>query len=124
MVMPSKYDPSYCEAVIEHCKDGSSITSFGASVGVSRTTITNWQHEFPKFGEAVQIAKAHAAAWWEERARLVVANGGTSAQSTLCMFGMKNMGREDWADRQEVEHSGKDGTPLGFKVTFGSADGG
>ena len=112
MVMPSKFLPEYCEAVIEHCKDGASITSFGASVGVSRTTITNWQHEFPDFAEAVQIAKAHAAAWWEKAARHTAVTGDGNA--TLCIFGMKNMATDDWRDRKEVEHSGKDGGPIHF----------
>jgi hypothetical protein len=104
---PSKYDPSYCDAVVEHMKDGASLTSFAASIDVARSTINEWIDAQPQFSEAVKRAKAHCAAWWEEKARGGAVGG--NANPTLCIFGLKNMARDDWHEKQEIEHSGEIG---------------
>ena len=102
---PSKYDPAYCEQVVEHCSDGSSLTSFAASIGVCRDTITEWASKHSEFSLAAKRAKAACAAWWEKTARKNAVDGGGNA--TLCIFGLKNMGAEDWRDKVETEHSGE-----------------
>lgn len=103
---PSKYDPAYCDAIITHCRDGASITSFAASIGVCRDTITNWANEFPEFFAAVKRAKAAAAAWYDKQAR-DVASGESKGNPTLCIFGLKNFAPDDFRDVQETKHSGE-----------------
>jgi hypothetical protein len=107
---PSLYREAYCQDMINHCVDGSSITSFAAEIGVSRECITEWGRVHPEFSLAVKKAKAKAAAWWEKAGRKVATEGGGNA--TLCVFGMKNMGGDDWSDTFKNEHTGKDGEPL------------
>lgn len=102
---PSKYDPSYCDELIEHMKDGASLTSFAASIDVCRDTISEWANVHPEFSAAVKRGKAKCAAWWEETAR-GGATGG-EANPTLCIFGLKNMAAEDWRDKHDHEHSGE-----------------
>ncbi len=101
---PSKYDPAFCDDIVEHCKDGSSITSFAASIDVCRDTVTEWAKVHPEFSLAVKRAKAHCGAWWEKTARTNATEGGGNA--TLCIFGLKNMAEEDWRDKVENHHSG------------------
>lgn len=101
---PSKYDPAYCQAIIDHCTDGSSLTSFAASVDVCRDTVSEWTKAHPEFSVAAKIAKAKACAWWEKQGRTIAEKGGGNA--TLAVFGMKNMGGDDWRDKTETEHSG------------------
>lgn len=101
---PTKYDPAYCEQVIEHCRDGASLTSFAAEIGVARSSINEWMEHHPAFSEAVKVAKAVCAAWWEKTARANAVEGGGNA--TLCIFGLKNMAADDWRDKVETEHSG------------------
>lgn len=101
---PTKYEQRFCEEVIEHMKDGASLTSFAAEIGVARSTINEWIDNQPEFSEAVKIGKARCAAWWEKLSRQNAAEGGGNA--TLCIFGLKNMAAEDWRDKQEIEHSG------------------
>lgn len=101
---PSVYDPAYCAKIVEHCTSGASITSFAASIGVCRDTITNWGNERPEFLAAVKRAKAAAAAWYDERARGVATDNKGSA--TICIFGLKNFAPEDFQDVQETKHSG------------------
>ena len=105
---PTKYDPKYCDQIIEHMKDGASMTSFAASIMVARSTINEWMANNPEFSEAVKIAKANCAAWWENLARNNAATGDGNA--TLCIFGLKNMAAEDWREKQEVDHTSSDGS--------------
>jgi hypothetical protein len=101
---PSKYDPAYCEQIIEFCADGSSISSFAASIGVCRDTISEWGTEHPAFSAAVKVAKAKVAAWYDKTGRKIATEGGGNA--TLCIFGLKNFDASDFRDVQEQKHSG------------------
>lgn len=103
---PSKYDDAYCRQIVEHCQGGASITSFAASIGVCRDTITNWGNEHPQFFAAVKRAKAAAAAWYDTQARLA-ASGEGKGNPTLCIFGLKNFAPDDFRDVQEQKHSGE-----------------
>ena len=85
-------------------KDGASVTSFAAEIDVSRATINVWAGNYPEFLEALTRAKAKCLAWWEKAARMAAVDGKGSA--TMIVFGLKNMGADDWQDKREVEHSG------------------
>jgi transposase len=104
MARPSLYDPAYCEGIVEHCRDGSSITSYAAEIGVCRDTISEWASVHEEFSVAVKRAKAVCGAWWEKTARSNATDGKGNA--VLCIFGLKNMAPEDWRDKIETEHSG------------------
>lgn len=101
---PSKYSEAYCAEVIAHMAEGASLTSFAAEIGVDRSTIAEWTRAHPEFSLAVTRAKAKCLAWWEKQARKLASTG--TGNATMCVFGLKNMGGEDWRDKTEVEHSG------------------
>lgn len=101
---PSKYDPAYCEQIIAFCEDGSSLSSFAASINVARSTLNEWMEHDPEFSEAVKAAKAKVAAWYDKTGRKIAENGGGNA--TLCIFGLKNFDGEDFRDKVETELSG------------------
>lgn len=103
---PSKYDPAYCDAIVEHMRDGASILSFAAEIGVGRSTIQEWEKEHPAFSVAVTRAKAACAAWWEKQGRKLAQDGGGNGQSTMVIFGLKNMGRDEWSE--SIKHVGGD----------------
>lgn len=96
-----KYKPEYCELVIERAKEGRSLESFSAFIGAGRTTVYDWRQRYPEFEEAVQIAKLHQQAWWEDRA-LDIATGAKGSH-VLVMFALKNVDPVNWRDRQEIE---------------------
>lgn len=116
MARPSDYDPAYCEQLIERSGEGLSLTAFASEIGVARSTINEWMRVHPEFSEAVNQAKAKALAWWEQQGRKIVKDGGSSAQATLAIFGMKNMGGEDWRDVKSTELTGRDGGPIEHKA--------
>ena len=106
---PTKYDPKYCQMVIDHMTDGSSLTSFAAEIDVARSTINEWMYNNPDFSEAVKRGKAKCAAWWERAGRLG-AIGAMDVNPTLVIFGLKNMSPDDWRDKQELDHTSSDGS--------------
>ena len=93
---PTKYDPKYCEMIIEHMSDGASMTSFAAEIGVARSTINEWGEKNPEFSEAINVARSAAV-------------GGESTPA-IVIFGLKNMSPEDWRDKQEIDHRSTDGS--------------
>ena len=105
---PSDYKPEYCNAVIEHMKEGASLTSFAASINCARSTINVWMEANPEFSEAVKAGKAQCAAWWESIGRKNAVEGGGNA--TLVIFGLKNMAGDDWREKQEIDHTSSDGS--------------
>lgn len=114
---PTDYEERYCTEIIEHMKDGSSMSSFAAHIGVARSTINEWGYNHPEFSEAIKIGKAHCAAWWEKVARANALSG--SGNAALTIFGLKNMAPEDWKDKQEFDHT-SGGKPMTLSDFYGS----
>ena len=109
MARPTKYEQRFCEEVVEHMKDGASLTSFAAEINVARSTINEWMDANPEFSEAVKRGKAKCAAWWEKQGRSG-ATGNKDINPTLVIFGLKNMAAEDWREKQEIDHRSTDGS--------------
>jgi hypothetical protein len=101
---PTLYKPEYCDAVVAHMAGGFSLTSFAASVGVCRETVSEWCRVHPDFSVAAKRGKAVCAAWWE-RVNANLAQTG-QGNATACVFGLKNMAADDWRDKHEHALSG------------------
>lgn len=99
------YDPSFAEAIIEKMSDGYSLGGFAGQIGVARRTINKWMELHPEFEEACSRAMAVRQLWFEDRFLEVCKTGGSQAQPI--MFGLMNAGREDWKQKQEIEHTGQ-----------------
>jgi hypothetical protein len=113
---PTKYDPAYCDAVVEHMAEGASLTSFAASIGVCRDTISEWAVKHQEFSAAVKAGKAKCAAWWEGLARSNAVSGEGNA--TLCIFGLKNMAAEDWREKSLIGSDPENPLPASFSVNL------
>lgn len=110
MGRPTKYDQSYCDMVVEHMREGASLTSFAAEIDVARSTINEWMSAFPEFSEACARAKAKCAAWWEKVNRSL-AQSGTGNHGAV-KLGLTNMAPDDWREVTRQEHSGPEGKPI------------
>jgi hypothetical protein len=99
---PSKYDPRYCDEVIETMALGLSLTAFAGDIGVHRGTINEWMGEHPEFSEAVRVGKAKRTAALERG--MLGAESGPAV--TARMFALKNADPEEWREKQHIEHSG------------------
>jgi len=109
---PTAYRPEYCERIVELASEGYSLAAVAGKLGVARDTLLAWTYDHPEFKEATARAKAIRTAWYEDRAREVMKNGGTGAQATLIAFGLRNHAPEDYADTSRHEHSGPGGGPI------------
>lgn len=102
---PTKYDPAYCQQLVDHMALGASVQSFAAEIDVARSTINEWASVHPEFSEALSRGKAKCAAWWEKVGRNLACTGDGNA--SMVIFGLKNMSDGDWRDKTETEHSGE-----------------
>lgn len=106
---PSKYDPAFCEQVIEFGKQGYSKAEMAAALEVTRTTMDNWAAEHEEFLDAVQCASEFSLAWWEGKGRQNLTTAGFQAS----LYSKAMSGRfpaEPY--RERFEHTGKDGAPI------------
>jgi len=113
---PTTYKSEYCQMIIDHMSEGASITSFAAEINCARSTINEWMDKNPEFSEAVKVAKAKCAAWWERVGRQNAVEGGGNA--TLVIFGLKNMSPDDWREKQEIDHTSNGETIKTFSEMY------
>ena len=108
---PSLYDKKYCQMLEEHMSKGLSYETFGASIGVCRQTVFNWEKN-QEFLDAKKRAFDACQLFWEgigvegiwNHPNEKVLNTGNY------VFQMKN--RFKWTDRVEVQGSGDEDKPL------------
>lgn len=118
---PSMYDPSYCEKVIELGKKGKSFEQIAAQLDVSYRTLCRWRDEHEEFCHALEEAKAHEMAWWEEQAQAYLVNvyQGNSINASLWSRSMAARFPNKYSDRVKQEISGPDGKELkGVELIF------
>lgn len=110
MPLPSKYDPKFCELIIEEMAQGKSMMAFAGEQRVARSTLQKWSEAHPAFKEAIAQGKEACAAWWELRGRETAKTNKGNA--TMITFGLKNMAQAEWQDKKSVETTGKGGGPI------------
>lgn len=98
---PSKYDPSFCELVLDMGAAGKSKAQMAHAIGISRQTLDNWTVAHPEFLDAVKTAGDWALAWWQT----VGVNNLTRMgfNGTVYIWEMKNRFHADYKDRHTVE---------------------
>ena len=109
---PSKYDPKYCEMLIEHMSKGYSFESFGAVIGSNRDTLYEWAKRHSEFSDAKKHANDRCLEFWEKQGieGLYSYEDGPKLNSSVWIFNMKH--RHRWRDRHEEEEK-KEGIDLG-----------
>lgn len=105
---PTKYDPKYCDEIITFLEEGYSVTAWAGSIRVARSTVYKWAEEHPEFSDALNIAQAVSALWWEDRLRENAEKGEGNA--TAAIFGLKNRAADDWRDKRELDNTSSDGS--------------
>lgn len=114
---PSKYDPKYCEEVIELGKQGYSVVEMCAAIDVARNTLEAlWPEMYPEFKEAFTRARELSQAWWEEQGRKHLTADKFQAQ--LYSRSMAARFPHDWREKTLVGSDPENPLPDGFKVTL------
>jgi hypothetical protein len=102
---PSKYQPEFCQTIIELGKEGASKAEMALACDIHRDTFDEWTRTIPEFSDAAYKARMESQVFWERKGR----NGcerGHGFNGQTYQFLMKNMFRDDYRDKQEVEHTG------------------
>lgn len=106
MGRPTKYDPAFCERVIEFGREGMGKCEMAAELGIHYETFEAYQEKHPDFSDAVKAALRLSQAWWEKQGRVATFGAHPGFNATSFIFNMKNRFKEDWRDKVEQEQSG------------------
>jgi transposase len=119
---PSLYKPEYCEEVIALGKIGKSVEQIASRLGFSLRTMYQWRDDHEEFLHALEEAKQHELAWWEDQADsyMVETKDGPRLNATLWSRSMAARFPKKYRESTKTEITGADGTPLlsGIQVSF------
>ena len=104
---PTIYKPEFCHMLLEAMALGYSVSGFAGWLGVTLATLQDWGRLYPDFSSALSRGKFARLNKWERMAVEVAETGGQGSQATMIIFGLKNMGSDEWKEKQEVQHSGQ-----------------
>lgn len=111
---PSKYDPKFCETIVEKMALGYSMTAAASQMDVHKDTLTNWAKEHPEFFNALKRAKAKRL--FKLETDLLEAK--SAPQVTSRIFALKNADPDEWRDKVDHEHAGPGGGAIVFKTVY------
>ena len=97
---PTKYDPKYCEMLIDHMSQGLSLESFAGELSISKATLYTWLDQHDEFLDARAIGVEKCRAFWE-RLGVKLAQGEIQGNSKVWDTNMKNRFKQEWRDRHE-----------------------
>jgi len=102
MGRPTKYDPAYCDLVVEWGRQGKSGEWIACEIGVIYETMLNWSKQYPDFFDALTLAKQLELRWWEDAGQTNMLMTGFSAsawsRSMAARFPSK------WTEKQQRIH--------------------
>lgn len=100
---PTKYDPKYCQELIDFMGKGYSFECFGFHIGVAQSTVEDWVNAHEEFRGAKKQAFTASRMFWEKAAvdNLTHYKDGKQLNSTVWIFNMKN--RFGWTDKKQVD---------------------
>lgn len=136
MARPSKFKQEYVAQAAKLCLLGATDAQLADFFGVSEQTLNAWKQQFPEFLESLKESKSeadreverslfHRAKGYSHAAVKIFCDkfGGITEvpytehyppDTTACIFWLKNRDKENWRDKQDIEHSGGTTTTLQF----------
>jgi len=98
---PTKYDPSFCDMLIEHMGKGFSFESFAATINTHRATIFRWKEKHPDFATAHKIGIDKMLLFFEKLGLAGMTGKIPGFNPTTYVWTTKNKLR--WTDRVEAD---------------------
>lgn len=114
----TKYTPQMCDKIVSLMAGGLSATAAAAELNLARKTLYNWEEAHPEFAAALDMGRIKRQAFLEKR--LLSARKGPVVTSSI--FALKNANPKEWRDKQELEHTGKDGGAIHIEDVTRDAD--
>ena len=132
---PSSYKPEFAEQAVKLCQLGATDAELADFFKVTTVTIWRWQSAHVEFCNALKRGKdaaderverslyARATGYTHDAVKIFMPAGAKKPvyaayqehvppDVTAQIFWLKNRRRDEWRDKQEHEHTGKDGAPL------------
>jgi len=99
---PTKYDPAFCEKVVEVMEKGYSKEAVAGHLNIDKTTLYAWDVKYPSFSNAIKRGVELSRIFWEKAAidNLTHTKDGRRLDAATWIFNMKN--RFNWTDKKEV----------------------
>lgn len=142
---PTEYKSEYVTQARKLCEMGATDADLADFFGVSDRTIYRWAARYEEFCQALKAGKDvaderverslyHKAVGYTFDSEKVFQHQGEIVRAktrehvppsdTAAIFWLKNRRRDQWRDKQEFEHTGKDGAPLAavVNVTIGGTE--
>jgi|PlaIllAssembly_1097288.scaffolds.fasta_scaffold1087130_1 transposase len=112
---PTKYKPEYAQQVLEHMREGYSLTAAAGKIGVWREQLYLWAGKFPEMAEAMKAGKAARVAKLEE-GLLTYGGNKDGGRITARIFALKNAAPEEWCEESRVEVGGSIGVDVVVRI--------
>lgn len=135
MGRPTSFKPEFVKQAAKLCALGATDFELADFFGVTVQTLNRWKISRPDFCSSIKVAKEEADnrverslynratgySYQSEKIMTVAQGGGVSdiervaitehvpPDVTAQIFWLKNRRKDDWRDRQQLEHTGKDG---------------
>lgn len=132
---PSLFKPEFVKQAAKLCALGATDLELADFFRVTVVTLNRWKIAVPEFCSSIKVAKeaaddrverslynrATGYSFASEKIMTVAQGGGVSSVEhvpivehvppdvTAQIFWLKNRRKDDWRDRQQLEHTGKDG---------------
>lgn len=140
---PTEFKSEFVEQAEKLCALGATDEEVADFFDVSSRTIYRWKNIYPEFCQALKAGKDAAdervvrslyqqatGYYYTEKEAIKVKDGQhvervevvevekyAPGQPTPAIFWLKNRRKDEWRDKQDHEHSGKDGSAI--KMVFG-----
>lgn len=136
---PTSYKPEYVKQAAKLAKLGATDIEIADFFGVAEATLNNWKNSQPGFLESLKVAKEEAdqrverslyrraLGFEHEAVKIFCSKDGEVTQvpyrevvppdTTACIFWLKNRKKDQWRDKQDLEHTGPNGGPVQANVT-------
>lgn len=102
---PSKYNPAFCQRVIDLGKTGASVVEMACEIGVARSTLENeWPEHHEQFSVALTMARQHSQMWWEKTGRDALF--ADKFQGSVWSRSMAARFPDDWREKSERHNTG------------------
>jgi hypothetical protein len=133
IVTIGKYDPKFIRIAQEVCRLGATYRELAMVLDVNVDTITEWRLKYPAFEAATRVGKdeadervthslfQRAVGYYIETVKLFVIDGEIKrepvreyvhADTTACIFWLKNRRPDQWREKQTLEHTGANEGPI------------
>jgi hypothetical protein len=130
---PTAYKPEYAKQAEKLCALGATDVELADFIEVEVRTIYRWKSEHDKFCQALKVGKdvadervvrslyARANGYEHDEVDIRVVSGEIvqtpirkhyPPDTTAAIFWLKNRRKDEWRDKLDHEHTGKDGGPI------------